>query len=77
MVEITFLPTAKATFSSEVMLTIHQFDFQPLAITIVGTGVQKKGLSTSKRIKSSKLAPIKDEEGKKVLNMSIKRRPSK
>ena len=58
--EITFLPSAKYTYTSDVSLTIHQFDFQPLPISIVGTGVQKVAHSLSKRVKSSKLAPLKD-----------------
>jgi len=41
-------------------LSIQQFDFQPLPITIMGTGMQKPPASLPKRIKSSKLAPIKE-----------------
>jgi hypothetical protein len=57
-------------------LAIQQFDFQPLPIAIVGSGVQKVANSLSKRVKSSKLAPIRDEEGKKTPNPHLKRKPS-
>jgi len=60
-VEITFLPTSKHTYAAEVFLSVKQFDFQPIPISIVGSGVQKLGLSVSKRVKSSKLAPLKAE----------------
>lgn len=75
-IEITFLPSAKCTYKSEVSLAIQQFDFQPLPITIVGSGVQKVANSLSKRVKSSKLAPLRDEEGKKTPNPQLKRKPS-
>jgi len=56
-------------------LKVHQFDFNPLSITIIGSGNQKVAASLPKRIKSSKLAPIKEgDEAKK--NISLKRRPS-
>jgi len=42
------------------VLYIKQFDFQPLAISIMGNGQQKANLAGTKRIKSSKLAPLKD-----------------
>jgi hypothetical protein len=55
---------------------VKQFDFQPLTISIVGNGVQKQGLSVSKRVKSSKLAPLKaEEEGKKTPSVLL-RKPS-
>jgi hypothetical protein len=59
-----------------VLLAVKQFDFQPIPISIVGNGVQKQGLSVSKRIKSSKLAPLKGEdEGKKTPSVLL-RKPS-
>lgn len=58
------------------LLSVKQFDFQPLPISIVGNGVQKQGLSVSKRVKSSKLAPLKaEEEGKKTPSVLL-RKPS-
>jgi hypothetical protein len=76
-IEITFLPSAKCTYKSELTLAIQQFDFQPLPITIVGSGMQKViANSLSKRVKSSKLAPLRDEEGKKTPNPQLGRKPS-
>jgi hypothetical protein len=75
-IEITFLPSAKCTYKSEVALTIHQFDFQPLPIMIVGSGVQKVANSVSKRVKSSRLAPLREEEGKKTPTLQPRRKPS-
>lgn len=75
-IEITFLPNAKCTYKSELTLSIQQFDFQPLPITIVGTGIQRVANSVSKRVKSSRLAPIRDEEGKKTPNAQLRRKPS-
>ena len=75
-IEITFLPSAKITYTAQASLMIHQFDFQPLPISIVGTGIQKVVNSLSKRVKSSKLAPLKDEESKKTPNPPLRRKPS-
>ena len=67
-VEISFLPKTKKTFSAEVYLKIKQFDFEPIQIKIMGTGrdpnIQKTLTGTNfgkgtKRIKSSRLVPIK------------------
>ena len=60
------------------MLFIKQFDFQPLPISVMGNGTLKKAMSTTKRVKSSKLAPIKDaEEGKKTPSSVLRRKPSR
>jgi hypothetical protein len=56
-------------------LKIHQFDFVPLNITILGSGGQKMAASLSKRIKSSKLAPLKEGDDAKK-SIGLKRRPS-
>jgi hypothetical protein len=76
-VEITFMPTSKCTSTAEVFLQIQQFDFQPIPIRIIGSGIQKVTLNQSKRIKSSRLAPLKEgEEGRKTPQPLLKRRPS-
>jgi hypothetical protein len=60
-----------------VYLQIKQFDFQPLPIKIIGSGTQKAALNQSKRIKSSRLAPLKDgEESRKAPQPLLKRRES-
>lgn len=59
-VEITFIPTAKFTSTAELELCIQQFDFKPLPIKIIGTGMHTLARPQPKRIKSSKLAPLKE-----------------
>ena len=58
-IEITFVPSEKKTYIAEAVLKIKQFDFEPIFIKLMGTGKDKKGLSTTKRVKSSKLNPLK------------------
>lgn len=74
------MPTTKSTSTAEVLLHVHQFDFQPLPIKIIGSGLQALTRPIAKRIKSSKLAPLKEGEepkdGKKTAQSRLKRRPS-
>ena len=56
---------------------IQQFDFQPLPIKIVGSGMQKPSLNQSKRIKSSKLAPLKEGEESRNTPQPLLKRPSR
>ena len=56
---------------------IQQFDFQPLPIKIVGSGAQKSSLNQSKRIKSSKLAPLKEGEESRKTPQPLLKRPSR
>lgn len=74
------MPTSKSTSTAEVFLSVHQFDFQPLPIRIIGSGSQTVTRPVPKRIKSSKLAPLKEgeepKEGKKTGQALLRRRPS-
>lgn len=71
------MPASKSTSTAEVYLTVHQFDFQPLLIRIIGSGTQSVARPLPKRVKSSKLAPLKEgEEGKKTPQSMLRRRPS-
>ena len=74
VIEISFTPRAKATSLAEVVLSIKQFDFQPLPISVIGNGVVSQ-----KRVKSSKLAPLKQHEETTNKNNSsrIHRKPSR
>ena len=67
---------ANFTSTAEVYLNIQQFDFQPLPIKIVGSGAQKQAFNSSKRIKSSKLAPLKDGEESRKTPQPLLKRPS-
>lgn len=61
-IEITFIPAEKKTYVAEAYLSIKQFDFQPIKIKIMGTGRSKEAAFSTKRIKSSKLNPIKNTD---------------
>jgi len=71
------MPVAKFTSIAEAFLVIQQFDFQPLPIKVVGSGVQKPSFNQSKRIKSSKLAPLREGEESRKTPQPLLKRPSR
>lgn len=61
VIEISFIPGRKMTYSAEVYFKIQQFDFEPIFMQVIGSGKEKEMTKTFKRLKSSKLVPLKDK----------------
>lgn len=59
IVEMSFIPNRKVTYLAEVYFKIQQFDFEPIYIQVMGSGKEREMTKTFKRLKSSRLVPIK------------------